>query len=220
MKSIFALAILFSTPALAQKLTVTKVKGNQAIVNVSGGKLEVGQSIDLSGDEEPDFSEGGSGGGSRAHVIGLSGSLRSAENDVNGNKITRTLVDFTGSFGWNKQTTEFGLIALLGMTDGNGVNTTKFGGGGFFDFNFTPNRPGNDMIFGLGIQATYASTSGSGVSSSTMAAVPSGFLKWYALGNSTAIRFDLGYSYAQTEGNGNKVTDSGFGLAVGFGVYF
>lgn len=222
MKSIVVIsALLFSAPVLAQKLIVTKVKGSQAIVNVSNGKLETGQIIDLSDDETPEFSSAGGGGG-RDNVIGFAGSVKMLEDDANGSKINTTEALITLAYGWNRGTVEFGPIGILGMADRGGAagNVTTFGAGGFFDFNFSPNRPGNDSIFGAGVQGTYQSTSGGGASSSVTTVVPSGFLKWFVLGrSSTALRFDLGYQY-QSQGGGSSRTISGLIVGAGFGVYF
>lgn len=212
------LCLALSPMAEAQSLLVKKVKGKQAIVQLQdGATLKVGQTIPVGLDEFDEMSAMPSKS-SRARLMGVSASFFTGKSDPGSNQ---TVLDVLFRYGWNGGKTEYGAIGILGMSDYGNGNTTSFGGGGFFDWNLNPNKAGNDMIYGGGVEASYKITNppSGGTSSNTITLYPSGFLKWWILGSSTALRGDIGYSYAQIN-SGLKTTTSGIYAKAGFAVYF
>jgi hypothetical protein len=216
--------LLLSLPAWAQKITVTKVKGNQAVVRVSGGTLEMGQTYSLGGDdvESTMVSRGSRAGGSRNNVFGFQAHLSNLKSETSASNISSTSWGGDIRYCWNKQTSEYGVIGSFDSTDSGGGATMSFGGGGFFDYNMTPNRPSTAMIMGAAIDGQYiiSTPPSGGTSSNSMRFYPSGFLKWFPLGNSTALRFDLGYRYWDTSTGGSKTKLSGIDARGGLSVYF
>lgn len=216
--------VLAATPAWAQKITVKKVKGNQAVVQINGGSLRVGQSFDLSQNTgaSDELELVGSNTGPRNRVVGLSGHIKSQSQEVGNAKTSFTGYGINGKYGWNKGAFEFGFNGLFESADSGGGASASFGGGGFFDWNFKANRPGNDMIFGVGGDLNYViiNPPQGQQSSNRMTIYPSAFMKWFILGTSTALRLDAGYLMDEVGSSGNKIKTNGFDIRAGFSVYF
>lgn len=216
--------VLAASPAWAQKITVKKVKGNQAVIQINGGAVKVGQSFDLS-KESPggeDLELVGSNTGPRNKVLGFSSTVASTTSQVGNGKSSNTEYGATFKYGWNKGAFEFGFNALFNSSDSGSGATASFGGGGFFDWNFKANRPGNDMIFGLGgdLNYTIVNPPQGQQSSNRMTIYPSAFMKWFVLGTPTAIRFDAGYLMDELGSGSAKTKINGFVIRGGFAVYF
>ena len=222
---LMALMISFAGTAFAQDLVVTKVKGNTALVKFSGAPLTVGQRISASGNDGVS-SGSGSGDSSRKTIIGVSGEFYSEKTSVSASGVSATntsnLLTLTGRYGWNAETMEYGFIGELNNSDNGSGSTLTYGGGGFFDYNFQPNRPGQQMIWGVGGSAEYklASPPNGATGSSTIKLFPSGVFKWFPLGTSTGIRLDFGYEYDQSTQGQTKSTLTGLHALAGFVVYF
>lgn len=222
---LLAMFIGFAANAVAQNMVVTKVKGNTALVKFSGAPLTVGQRISASGDDGMTTSSG-SGDSSRKTIIGVSGEFYSEKTSVSASGVSATntsnLLTLTGRYGWNAETMEYGFIAALGNSDNGSGSTLSYGGGGFFDYNFQPNRPGQQMIWAVGGLAEYllASPPNGATGSSTIRLFPSGVFNWFPLGTSTGLRLDFGYEYDQTSQGQTKSTLTGLHALAGFVVYF
>lgn len=227
MKFLVALCLLLSSPAWAQSLKVIKVKGSQAIVNVNNGSVDVGQVIKIpaageAGDEELELTGGSTG--PRRHLIGIdTGEYRTGKDESpSGAGNTSTYLDLKARYGWNTGIMEYGAIGALGLQDTGTGNQTTFGGGGYFDFNFTPNKTGNDKIWGAGIEGVYLNTAlpSGGGNSTTLQFFPSGFFKWFILKTPTALRVDVGYRYSEATTGSAKTKGSYVVAKAGFAVYF
>lgn len=212
--------VFVASPAFAQKFTVKKVKGTQAIVEVSEGVVVTGKTYDLgAGDGGGDLEFTASSTGRRSKFIGFSAQISSIKSDTGG---TTNQYGASGIYGWNLGTIEYGVGgSFLSKDTGTGA-AMSYGVLGKFDFNLMPNRSGVTMVYGVGAQAGYdiANPAGGGTAVNTISAYPSAFLKWFPLGNSACVRTDLGYSYAQASVSGTKSTLSGVAIAAGFEVYF
>ena len=222
---VFAVSLLgVSTFASAQTLTVKKVKGSQAIVEVANGAVNVGEKFDLGGGSGGDDLEmTASSTGPRKRVIGITtGEMFIGKSDTGTASNNSTTFNLNMRYGWNHGVTEWGAIGILGLEDTGGGSNTTFGGGGFFDWNLKLNKPGNDMLFGASAAGTYQITNvpNGGSAINMWQLFPSGFMKWFVLGTPTCIRFDLGYSYAEASQAARKTKTSGFAGALTFGVYF
>lgn len=225
MKTLVAFFILVSLPAGAQTLKVMKVKGSQAIVNVTNGTVQVGQTIRApqAGGDDDELELTGGSSGPRKHLVGIDvAELSSITNETGSVKSSATQIALKARYGWNHGTMEYGAIGILGMVDRSGSNVTTFGGGGFFDWNLRPNRVGNEMFYGIGIEGTYSSTTApnGGSGSSEMKLLPSGFMKWFILKTPTALRFDVGYAYSDIDTGGTKTKAQGLLAKAGFAIYF
>jgi hypothetical protein len=192
--------------AEAQEARVIKVQGKKAIVQFDDGyKPKVGEIL---GGEGGDSGGGGSSGG-RDTILGGSAEFSS----------------LAVRYGWNAVDMEYGPIGSFSYATASSSSSRAIGVGGFFDYNLVPNKVGNDMVYGLGAMGTYVTTTtttGSVESnSSTMKFELGGQVKWFALGNSVAIRGDGVYSYEQiTPASGTSTTRSGFVMRGGLYVYF
>lgn len=224
MKTILVgMIISLSFPAWAQKVTVRRVKGNQAVVQINGGALKVGQTYDLGKKPADDDLElVGSNTGPRNKVIGFSTEISSRSSQVGSAKSNTTRYGGSVKYGWNKGAFEYGFNGLFWSSDSGAGATSEFGGGGFFDWNLSPNRPGNDMLFGFGADLTYAiiNPPNGGQSSNRMDIYPAAFMKWFILGTPAAMRFDAGLSMIETSSGGSKVKSDGFLVRGGFSIYF
>lgn len=223
---LFLASLLISSLSFAQQIHVQKVKGNKAIVEVTGGNLAPGRTYNLGGG-----SAGGSGGGSRQYVVSGSFTFRSGTDttSVTVNSVTSTTtgsgndMNLLARFGWNNGDTEYGPIVSYRNADSDfqGLHYSSIGAGGFFDYNFTPNRLNETTVFavtGEGTYGTYSPKTGSG--GNTMNFFAGGSVKWFGITSSTAVRADLGYDYTKITVGSSSITSAGFVLRAGIATYF
>jgi hypothetical protein len=163
----------------------------------------------------------GSGGGSRATIIGGSAALSSLSA---GGGSSTTSLEVDARYGWNNGTMEYGPIGSLTYTSSTGSSARVIAAGGFFDFNLIPNAVGTDMVYGLGALGQFGSTSTSvgnaEVTGTQMLFQGGGQMKWFALGNTVAIRGDAVYRYISNSSGGTSTNTSGFVVQGGLYVYF
>ncbi|MBX3017542.1 MAG: hypothetical protein KF767_06625 [Bdellovibrionaceae bacterium] len=209
-----------TTAAQAQSFTVKKVKGKQAIVQMTSGSFSEGQTVSVGGGEASSSYSSGGSAGSRNKFIGLEGRFTSTKVTVNNQSSTTTGIGLLATYGWNKLTMEYGVIGGVTINSGGGSNSTDLEVGGVFDYNFTENRPGNDGILFVGANATFGSNSGGATSTTTIKIYPHVGYKMFALGNATAIRFHLGMQLLQTSGGGASGSDTQPLGGVGLQTYF
>jgi len=216
-QGLLAAAILaFSTASYAQKIKVRKVKGNQAIVEFSGGSLQNGQVYELAPDE---FAETGLSSDSRKYVVALSFSMLNTKSDAAGSA-NRTEIDLSAKFGWNFGSYEFGPMISYSSQEET-IKTTAMKFGAFGDFNMISNAPGEAFIYGLGGTGTFGQYDTSGAKRDLMDFFVGPFVKWFPTGGNTGLRIDVGYTYQkQSGGTGSDVTISGLAVAAGLTSYF
>lgn len=217
-------ALALTSPlAQAQTFNVKKIKGKQAIIQMTSGTFTEGQSVTVGGGEamtSSSLSDSGGSSGSRDNYLGLEAgftSVKSTNTATPPVTSTITSIDLTVKYGWNKGTMEYGVLGGFASTSG-GVSTSTFSVGGNFDYNFSENRPGVDGVMFVGIEASYGSTSPGSVTNITL--YPSVGYKWFALGNATAIRFDAGMQMVQSSVSGKSTTDTQPAVGGGLAVYF
>lgn len=227
---VFACAL----PTWAQKFTVKKIKGNQAVVEINDGVLGMNRQYDITPRSEDEVQLEGGSTGPRAHFIGIGTSLKSItgvsaktgissmKSETGSTSSSTNAYGVEGYYGWNKRTLEFGVKGLIGSSDTGSGATMTLGAGGILDWNFKPNKPGNDMIFGIGTDADYVvlNPPSGGTSSNIMAFYPHGYMKWFVLGTGACIRMNAGFAYAERASGGVKTKDSGMDLRAGLYVYF
>lgn len=212
----------FGSLAHAQQAKVIKVKGQQAIVQFPPGTPPVvGEMIPVGGSA---VNEGGgtSGRGSRAHLLAVSGQISFTNNSATSNSTTGFTVQ--GRYGWNQEIFEFGPLAQIGYTSTTGKSTRTLLGGGFFDFNFIPNKPGVQTVYGVGATADFgqfSETTGSVETSTSLLEIfAGGNIKWFGLSENVALRGDAGFQLARSSVNGANTTNSGLLIMAGLAFYF
>lgn len=220
------LVITVGSVAFAQEAKVIKVKGQQAIVTFpSGVKPQVGQTIDLGGGGVSGEAAG-VGTGSRANSLSLQGQFSILNNSGGATSTTTTTLSFTGRYGWNMETMEFGPIGTITYVSQSGYSARTLKAGGFFDFNFVPNKSGVVMVWGVGGDAQFGqetSQTGSNPESSTtvMDFFVGANVKYFGLADNVAVRADAGLEYDRnTPSSGTTTTEMGLMTRVGLSFYF
>lgn len=220
-----SLTLLLVVPleARAQQARILKVKGQQAIVQFPPGtKPQVGQMLDVGSDATVGMNAGSAGAGARDNSIGVATEL-SFKNNSSSSKTT-TAFSLAARYGWNMVDWEIGPSGLLSYRSIDGISATAFGIGGFFDYNLVPNVPGTEMVYGVGTEVSFlsSSTSTSSVSTTVIDLFVGGFLKYFALKNTVALRGDAGLEYDRTGRSNTSTTDANTGLVIkgGLQVYF
>jgi hypothetical protein len=208
--------------AHAQQAKVIKVKGQQAIVQFPNGVPPVvGEMIPVGG-SEVQTETGAKPRGSRAHVLAVAGQIYFTNNSATSNSTTG--FKLRGSYGWNQEIFEFGPLAELDYASTTGQSSRTLLGGGFFDFNFVPNKPGVETVYGVGATADagqQTTTTGStDLTSSEFDLFAGANAKWFGLSDNVALRADAGFQMVRTSVNGQATTNSGLQILAGLSFYF
>lgn len=208
--------LAFSSESLAQKIKVRRVKGNQAIVEFTGGNLEAGRVYELTAD---DFNSTSTGGSARQYVAAVSMSLKNTKSDATGAQ-NETDITMAGQFGWNLGSYEVGPLGVFASSAG-GYTTSSYKLGGFLDYNMIANAPGEVFLYGIGGTLTVGqSDNGLGVKSDLMGFTVGPFAKWFPTNNDIGVRIDLGFIYEKSSGGSSDVTVSGVNSSLGLITYF
>ncbi|MBV2167946.1 MAG: hypothetical protein KUL82_04485 [Bdellovibrio sp.] len=208
--------LTFSSASFAQKIKVRKVKGNQAVVEFAGGRLEQGQVYELTHDE---FSEPSEASSSRKYVVAMSFSLMNTKSDA-ASAENETDITLAGKFGWNMGTYEVGPLLSYSSDATGSITTTLYRLGGFADYNMIPNISGEAFLYGVGGTGSFGQRdSGSGSKVDIMDFFVGPFMKWFPTGSNVGFRMDAGYIYQKQSGIGES-TVSGLNLAAGLMAYF
>lgn len=218
--AVLLLLTLSAEPVLAEKIKVKKIKGNQAVIETTT-PLEEGQSYELM--TEPvsqDVDYKSSVLSSRRNSLTLGGQLDFLRSDLS----QRNRFSFQGRYGWNFSTLEVGTFAeMTSQDDGAGATTTILGGG-YFDYNFIPNRDPKKMIYGpfalLGIGSTSYPSSTAGGSVSTLQMNFGGFMSYFVGNSATALRGEAYAIYQQVNTTAQQSTLTGLGLRGLLVIYF
>ncbi len=205
----FVVALLFCSSLLAQQGKVLQVRGSRAVVEFPiGTSLIQGGAVSLGGGGSSMPGAGNSAGaalGSREHTLAISASILSASQSGGGNSST---IGALFKYGWNAVKMEYGPQVSV-QTSSVGSQTT-LAAGGFFDYNFVPNVPGQLSVYGLGATLDTGTVTASGTSSANTVLFFGGNFKWFPLGNTVALRTDVGVAYKPAAG----VVPAETGLAV------
>lgn len=183
----------FTVTSLSQAtetFTVKKAKGHQAVIESSTplieGETYIIQTSKQSGLISEDVSYPKSNRSrENSFSAGINSSFFKADN------LQEHEIDLEGRYGWNFGDYEVGpLIHISLLDEGAGFNT-DFHVGGYFDYNITPNVGREDLIYGLTAQAFGGNREfTNGASSQVFAMGAGGFLSWYLMGSTTALRFE------------------------------
>lgn len=215
---IFFAAMFIYVPTQAQQIRVEKIRGSRAVIQFSGDLIP-GKTYSLVAP-----SKNAKGGKRNYSLAGsLSFSNSTFQSTLGGGSSPHKDFTIAVLFGWNFETYELGPILSYRNLDSDysGAHYSMFSTGGFFDYNLSPNRPGVSHIFGATAEATMGSSNAAnGNNSSSMDFFVGGFYKWFGLGESSALRGDLGYDYSKTSFSGGSATLQGFQLRGSIATYF
>ncbi|MES2803397.1 MAG: hypothetical protein V4654_12960 [Bdellovibrionota bacterium] len=176
------IAFTFSSlSAQAATFTVKKTKGRSAVIESSAPLVE-GETYALSEDVSHSRSNR-----SRANSFsaGIDSSFFKSDN------LQEHQIDVEARYGWNYGDYEVGPLIHINLLDEGAGFNTDFYVGGYFDYNLSANVVGADAVYGLtaqGFGGNREFTSGS--SSQIFAFGGGGFLSWYLMNSSTALRFE------------------------------
>jgi len=211
------MVVVLASPLLqAQTFNVKRVKGKQAIIQLTSGTFSEGQSVTVGGggDSSMSMSSGSGSTGPRNNFLGFDMGFSTAKAGT----VTLTSLNLNVKYGWNSGSIEYGVLGAFGSTSGGTESISSFGVGGMFDYNFSENRVGNDGIFLVGVQATYGTRNPGSATNITI--FPAVGYKWFILGTPTCLRFDAGMQIVQTSVGGVSTSDTQPNIVGGLQTYF
>jgi hypothetical protein len=213
---------IFSQALAAQ---VIKVKGRRAIVEFGPGERPyVGQQLEApeSVGSARAARSGAIAAGSRTYLLGFTGELSflSRSDDSESEKS----IGGTFRFGWNQEEFEYGPIGEFSFSSQELQTRRTLGAGGFVDFNFEANRPGVELIFGVGGEGSVSqgvvSTPTRDDTSGLITLQGGAFAKWFPFQYPVAIRGDAVFVYLMHSRAARDYSESGMKLKGGLAVYF
>lgn len=217
-KWLLAYAILaLSSTSVAQKIKVQKVKGNQAVIEISDGSLEAGRVYELA---SSNLSELTPDANSRSYLVALSFSLLNTKSDAV-NAENDTDIAITGKLGWNLGTFEVGPMGAFASDSSGTITTNTYKLGAFGDFNAISNSPGELFLYGVGGTGSLGQNETLGLKKDLLDFFVGPFVKWFPTGDNVGFRVDAGYIYQrQSGGIGGDNTITGLATNVDLLVYF
>lgn len=214
---IFSVLILTSyEKAHATSITVKKVKGNQAVIEMSS-PLEAGQTYNLENEAVTLHTDYSAEFKSRYNSITLGASVAL----ISGNKTLENDVRFIGRYGWNHSRFEFGPTLDFEVYD-NGFGTgTNYLIGGYYDYNYVENRSPREMVYGPTVQFALGNRNyASGGSSQITQLQVGGFFTWFINGSPVALKTELGYLYRKVTSSAAESALTGFNSQIYLIYYY
>lgn len=210
-----ALSLIWTSMASAQKIRVLKIKGNQAMVEFSGGSLKQGNAYELSTES---FFEASSS--PRNYVIHLNFNLNTLNSDA-AEASSETDFNVVTQAGWNKGLYEFGPLLSFSSSGDNANTTTSLQLGVFGDLNLLPNLPGELFVYGVGGSFRMGQVdTGAGAKSDTLGFFIGPFAKWFPTGAPVGFRADVGYAFQRISSGAGDTTATGLSATAGIIGYF
>lgn len=201
---------MLSAESLAQSGRVERVRGSKAIVDFGTAPVNVGDQVEIANAVHRARAAQG-----RDHSLTWDASI-STTKPKNGDSVSST--ELTGTYGFNMRTSEVG--ALLGYVNGSPGSVSSTLIGGYGQYNFTENRPGNPLIPYVQGRLALVNGSASGNSISGTSYGVRGGLLWYFFRDQLAVDAGLGLSQGSIK-QGNTTTDSQTtALFAGWRAYF
>lgn len=213
---IILVSLAFSITAWATSITIKKIRGKQAIVELDS-PLEEGKTYQIETEKitlNTDFSEQFK---SRYNSISLGADL----SFFSGTKTLDNNFSFIGKYGWNYTNFEFGPVINLQVYDKGFGTSTTYLLGGYFDYNYTPNKAPRDLIFGPSVQLLLGNrTFETGGSAQLSQAQLSLFLTWYINSSPLALKSELGYQIRRVTSSTAESNLSGVVSQIYMAYYF
>lgn len=212
------LLIVLTLPLTAQATTITvkKVKGNSAVIEMSS-PLEAGKSYSLESDSltlQTDYSNQFK---SRFNSVSLGLDV----SMISGNKVVDNVAAFKMRYGWNHRSFEFGPIVNIEVYDKGFGTNTDYLLGGYFDYNYLENKAPRDLIYGPTVQLLLGNRSfDTGGSSQLTQAQVGGFLTWFINESPVALKTEATYLYRRVNSSASETSLSGFTTQIYLMYYF
>ena len=211
-----AFVFCVSAPALAQKITIKRVKGNSALIE-STIPLEEGKTYDL--DSSPiaisvDYSAQGYKSRQNSFSLGLN--LSSFNSSV----VQKNALSIQGRYGWNFSFLELGLVSQVSYLDQGSGGQTDFLGGGYFDYNLISNRDSRKFIYGPFTMLMLGSSQKNGGSASLVDLDAGGFFSYFPNQSTTALRIEGFVDFQQVTAATQATNLTGFGARALLLLYF
>jgi len=200
----------------ASTFKVKKTKGNSAIIE-SSIALEEGATytIETTGlTEDPVYTKTHT---PRKNSLTLGGNF----SLLKGNNVQENIINFEARYGWSSITTDYGPLIFLEMNDSGAGYNTEFYIGGFYDYNFAPNRPQEYFVYGitgqiLGGNVNYTS----GANAQIYKLDAGGFLTWFLTRGTTALRTEALYEIKKINSSITSTEVTGFVGKLFLVMYF
>lgn len=214
--TLFLAFFTLSLHAQATTITVKKVKGNSAVIEMSS-PLEAGKTYSLESDAmtlQTDYSNQFK---SRFNSISLGLDV----SMISGNKVVDNVAAFKMRYGWNHRSFEFGPIVNIEVYDKGFGTNTDYLLGGYFDYNYTDNKAPRDLIYGPTMQLLLGNrTFDTGGSAQITQAQLGGFITWFINESPIALRSEATYLYRRVNSSANETNLSGFTAQFYLMYYF
>lgn len=206
---LYVLTVFICIKAQATTFTVKKSKGFSAVIESSEplaeGETYVLQSRKKVKNQSRDNS----------FSLGLDSSFFKSGN-IQENQIT-----LEGRYGWSSVDYEFGPLLKINLYDEGAGFNSEYSVGGYFDYNLVANTVAEEYVYGLTAQAVGGNrefTTGS--SSQVLIFGGGGFLSWYLLGTSTALRAEALVEQKQISTASTSTSVTGFAGKMLLAFYF
>jgi hypothetical protein len=205
------LLLMTATSFANERAAIQQMKGRRAVIVFENDiPFSVGQKVYL---QSEDGVELGVRKDIRNHLQRKNSIQLSASLDSTNTKPDETTASSLAvRYGLNYENFELGPLVSLSSTKASSqMNLYKFGG--FFDFNFVPNRAGEDLVYGVFAEASSANAKTGSISTTTTSLGGGAFIKWFVLSPVLAIR--LNAYYRNDKPNNSKGTNTtGIGFAL------
>jgi hypothetical protein len=224
--ALLIISLLASSLALAaERAVIQQMKGKRAILQFEKDiPFSVGQKVYLNSEDgtELGVSKEGRNFLERKNSIEMAVDIYSTDIETKVSSVTsKTSLSgytMTGRYGWNRENFEFGPLAeLTYVKPKSSDESSRYAIGGFFDYNFVPNKPGEDFIWGAFGEGIIGSSKVGTSNKSITGLNGGGFIKWFFLSPMLALRTNLYISYEKQGDNAQSTTT---GVQLGFSHYF
>lgn len=200
----------------ATTITIKKVKGNSAVIEMSS-PLETGKTYSLESDAITLQTDYGNQFKSRFNSVSLGLDI----NMISGNKVVDNEAAFKMRYGWNHRSFEFGPVLNIEIYDKGFGTNTDYLLGGYFDYNYTDNKAPRDLIYGPTAQLLLGNRSfDTGGSAQITQAQIGGFITWFINETPVALRSEASYVYRRVNSSSTETNLSGFSAQIYLMYYF
>lgn len=217
--------LLFFSPVslAADYIRVIKVKGRKGIVKFPpGSNYKKGDQIRI--DSGVWQERGLDGNGLRRYSISGSLSFGQTNNSSKASGVTTKTelggVESTFQFGFNKRDYEFGPEVSYLISKVDDEQTTTVSMGGFYYYNFLPNKPGAVFVPFAGGSLRLLSQDADSVKRDGVGASIKGGVRWFPINDHVCAIGELVFDYASLNSENVESTATGFTVRAGVGSYF
>jgi hypothetical protein len=213
---LFLISLTLPLTSMATSITVKKVKGNSAVIEMST-PLEVGKTYNLESEAMTLQTDYSTQFKSRLNSISLGLDV----NMVNASKVVDNQAAFKFRYGWNHRSFEFGPVANIEVYDKGFGTNTDYLAGLYFDYNTIDNKAPRDWIYGPTVQVLLGNRNfDTGGSAQVTQGEVGGFMTWFINSSPVALRTEAGYVYRRVNTSAAETTLSGFNAQIYLMYYY